>query len=503
MPPDLNHELTRVTRVLKRHDAIQYASWGLVGAFILTISMTLIARLRPLWYPETQVQVWIWSTLIGLTIGGIVGVWPSRRASQLRRLDLNLHLSDRLTTAWELHTGQLATTPNIAHLQQKDTLQHLRTADPYAAFPLRPNPRAVRLSVVLGLLLLLTIWIPNPQTEILRQQAAQRQAQEAAVEHLTQLRAALENDPTLSEAQREAAIQALNKALTQLQDQTLTPTQQQQALTQAEKELAALRSAEAAARAQQLREAAPWTDVDIAAPLAKALRQGDIEAAAEYLHTLSESSLSAEERVNLADTLNTLSRNMQATNPELAETLSQTAQTLYDAEAPSSQTEEALQHAADTLSDIAQANASNETLEQAQADVESARAQLGQGTMAPGESQPGQEGLTQGTTPNQGNETTGESAGSQGHSEDTGSSESQGTTEAPRIEDPGAEVSLPRPEGERGVTQSTPRQRGTNRVPYQEVYAEYEDAAEADLSRRTYPAGLRTYLHSYFSALEE
>jgi hypothetical protein len=42
-----------------------------------------------------------------------------------------------------------------------------------------------------------------------------------------------------------------------------------------------------------------------------------------------------------------------------------------------------------------------------------------------------------------------------------------------------------------------------SRIPYQQVYAEYADAALASLNSRSIPPLLRDYIHAYFNSLKE
>ena len=66
----------------------------------------------------------------------------------------------------------------------------------------------------------------------------------------------------------------------------------------------------------------------------------------------------------------------------------------------------------------------------------------------------------------------------------------------------GGEITLPR-SAEQGNPVLVPGIPNESRMPYQEVYREYAGAAEASLSRRTYPPLLRDYIHDYFSSLDD
>jgi hypothetical protein len=92
-------------------------------------------------------------------------------------------------------------------------------------------------------------------------------------------------------------------------------------------------------------------------------------------------------------------------------------------------------------------------------------------------------------------------SGSSAHSEDAGSSQPYGAAEAPRIAGQGGEITLPRQES-LGSPRTTTGLPGEARIAYQDVFAAYAEAAQADLSRSVYPPALRAYVREYFNGLE-
>ncbi|HSQ40471.1 MAG TPA: hypothetical protein VLM78_09955, partial [Anaerolineales bacterium] len=180
---------------------------------------------------------------------------------------------------------------------------------------------------------------------------------------------------------------------------------------------------------------------------------------------------------------------------------------------------EAVQQAAETLSETAQANAPDQTLEQAQASLQQAQESLGdaqrqttgQGSSESAATQPGASETQgnqgtgaqdeQGTGSSQG---TGDDSGgiaNSGHHEDAGSSSPYGSEDAPRLTGQGGDITLPRQEM-LGPPQTTIGASGDARVPYEGVYATYAEAAKADLARSAYPPALRAYVREYFNGLE-
>jgi hypothetical protein len=509
----------RLVRHLRRHDAIQRLTQGAAMALALNLIVAFTARLWPLWYRETLVSTLMWSIGISAALAGVVGrFWPYPLPAHLRRLDLGLDLADRLTTLWELSQGHITASPTLTQVQREETLRHLRGVAPSEAFPLRPRRRAVMILLALSLLVILSLGVPNPQEVELAYREAQAQARHEALARLEQLEKVLTESPTLTEAQREAALQALNEALTTLRDPATSEAERQLALDRMEQQLAELRSLDhetQAARIARLAEAAsasrPLSAEEaaftIVNPLTDAIQRGDLDAAAAYLRALTDpegEALSTEEILALADTFSALADHLQQTDPALAEQFRQIAQEMYTQDAEGAR--DALQQASDTLSQIDQAYARDRTLEQAQAHVQSAREQLRQAwSERPATSQsPWRPSDAASGAQAEGIGGQGQATGLQRSHEDSGSSAPYAPDDvASRLGDQGDHITLPRSVEQGEDAQPTLGQSGPARVPYQEVYADYAESAEAQLSQRAYPPGLRAYIQTYFSTLEK
>ena len=518
MPPALEREIARFSQALRRRRLVVGAGYGVAVALALLLAAAIAARLAPLWRQAELLLASVWAVGGGLFAGAILGyLWPTPLPRRLRLFDRRLHLADRLTTAWELAQGRITAPTGLIQLQQTETLTVARAIEPQPAFPLRPTRAAGFASLVLLPALALALFLTNPQESVLVQREAQRQAAEAAITQLQAAQETLATNDVLSEAERAAALKALEEALATLRDRRSTPAEQQAALSAAERELAELRSPEAAAQLQRLASASPLSSAEVVQPLAEALQRGDAEAAAAYLRDLldptgKERPLTAAETLALADAFQQIADALNATDPTLAEQLAAAAQEIYNGDMPSARA--AVQQAAETLSEAAQANASNQTLEQAQAAVQQAQEGLGATqrqttTSAPSESAAAQPGAS-GAQGEPGASAQGQAAGgaaempgsgSSTHSEDAGSSQPYGAAEAPRIAGQGNAITLPRQEAS-GSPRTTIGLPGEARIPYQDVYATYAEAAQADLSRNVYPPALRAYVREYFNALE-
>ncbi|MBN2002535.1 MAG: hypothetical protein JXA21_04195 [Anaerolineae bacterium] len=523
MPPELTLEFNRLTEALRRHRAVGGLGWGLAVALGVSLAAALAARILPIWYRSDLVLSLVWILLGGGLVGITVGYsWSGSLSRRLRLFDRRLGLAERLTTAWELARSHITAPETLIKLQREETLNTLRSVEPQTVFPAR-LPRASRIAIlVLGILLIPALFLENPQEIELAKRAAQQQIIAEAAEQLKDTRDALEQAP-LSEAEREAALKALDEALKTLNNPRSTTEEQLAALAEAERQLAELHSPESEQRIQNLAEAAPLSAEDVVQPLAEALQRGDVEAAAEYLRALTDPlsgrPLTPEEIAALADAFNQIADQLQQSDPELAQQFRDITQEIYRGDAESAR--EAIQKAAGTLSEVAQENGSNQSLEEAQAGLQQAQEKVGGqsqtaqnpakgGNPQQGNSgQQGQQGNSgqQGQQGNsgqqgqQGNSGNGNGQGTGGHSEDSGSSAPYGNTETARLEGQGGEISIPREktEGQADPQTGLP---GPATVPYREVYTEYAEAAEASLSRNAYPPALRTYVREYFGGLE-
>ena len=87
------------------------------------------------------------------------------------------------------------------------------------------------------------------------------------------------------------------------------------------------------------------------------------------------------------------------------------------------------------------------------------------------------------------------------HSEDSGSAAPYGPSASARLQGAGSEITLPRAVVSGDTSSTGPGAETAARVPYDEVYPTYAEAAATALSRQPLPPGLRASIHSYFSAL--
>jgi hypothetical protein len=244
------------------------------------------------------------------------------------------------------------------------------------------------------------------------------------------------------------------------------------------------------------------------------LSLGDLETAIAHLNDIAKSepgeSLTQDEIHALRDLMTQLVEALQEKRPDTASALSAAAEAAAG-ELPGT-TRDALHQTAEALDALSQAQSQDAALQQAQAGVQLAQQPLRQAsgqTLASGKGQAGSDATVPitdaGQTGSSTEDGTGEGTGVGANGDGDQMSGSAGTIseqEMERLAAVGGEITLPH-SAEQGNPVLVPGTPNESRVPYQEVYMEYADTAEASLSRSTYPPLLRDYIHDYFSSLEE
>jgi hypothetical protein len=462
-----------------------------------------------------------------------------------RRVDLELGLKERLSTATALHSSILPSfQQDLVAKQGQDALVVAQSIEPRRAFPLRWQWRPLALAGVLLVAVLLLALLPNPMDAVIAERAEVAQAVQEQAERIEELRdeiAATE----LPEERREELLRQLAELADRLRANPgdresaladlsrLEETLLRQVDPQADAKQAALD-----ALAQQLESLAGQESgepADAGTP-----DTGDMD---EVLQALAEqiAQASEAERQELAQRLGQMAaRAAQAGNTSLAQALSELAQAAQagDAEAASQAAgaaAEAMRQAQGELSAQAALRQSLSQVGQSRQAIATAGSATGQGQQG-GEGQ--QAGSGQGSQGGQGQ--SGQGQGGQGQG---GQGQSGGGTKADQLPPGTGQGEAGRPEGEArpggedaldqqvfvpwerrpgsgeevtlpgqdsGQGESEVRERenplpGSSEealVPYYEVFYEYLDAANQAMERTYVPSGLQEYVREYFSRLE-
>ncbi|MBN1260347.1 MAG: hypothetical protein JXB35_06660 [Anaerolineae bacterium] len=479
----------------RKQSALAGAGWGLLVALATALGGATAARLQPLWRRETLLLAAGAGLLAGALLGAGIGYgWPRPWPQRLNDLDRRLKFAARLTTAWQLHTGVISAPPLLTRQQQRETQTALEQCDARSAYPLRLPRRLLAAIGGAGFGLLLMLLLPNPQEAVLAQHAAVRAAAQAEAVHIETLLEAVEAAPDLAPEDREALAEILAATLASLQDSGAPPERLEEALLEAEGRLASLQAPEEAARLPALRDAAATLDDETADPLAGALQAGEIQDAAAALRELAGSpTLDPTTQENLARTFESLSAALESAAPDLAAAFDEIAEDLQSG-SPETQAA-ALEQAAARLEQAQQASTRQAHIEEAHTALRAAENQLRRAAPSPEAPSWAWESPAA-----RDDENAMPGSGASGRHEDAGAADPVGETVAPRLAASSEEISLPREEtlGTPHPTIGTP---GESRVPYQDIYAEYAQAAEATLANRRYPPALERYIQVYFTAL--
>ena len=526
-------QLQRWTNRRRWRDALLWLPRGLLAGLLLAVAVATVARLRPLLTNEEIATVAGGLALVGLLIG-LVALLLRRYTlhQQARFADRQFQLQERATTAVEIHHGDLPATPALARQQLADTVAAAGRVDVREWLPLRLNRQDALLIVVAVALLAAAVLLPNPQSDILQEQRAVAASIEEQVETLEALAEEINQNPDLTEAQREELLQPLESALEELETGDLTREEAVATLSEAEAELRELAADnDPEALRQTLNNAGqPLAENSASQSLGQALQNGNLAQAGTAAAQLADNlpALSAAEQQELAQDLAETAAALQSVDSELAQELAAAAAALENGDVAAAQ--QALREAAATLQQRAQERAAAQ-----QADA--AAGQLGQGRQEvaqagqEGEGQPtegdpgaGQEGEGPGDGPGQGQ---GEGTGVEGQGQTQGSATAEGEgsggpgpgggqTEnvfVPEFRDlsgeEGVEVELPaeclaNPAECGPLLSQTPTEftEEGSTVPYNQVFGDYRDAAYEALADDHIPLGLKGYVRDYFSSLE-
>lgn len=484
----LTAALRPLQSAVRRHDALQGAAWGTAVGLGIALALALVARQFPLWTRQTLLGQ-LGPLLVCPLWGALWGAFrPQPVKSRLQRLERAMGLAERLSTAWELHTGQITASAALQKAQQDEALEKLQSVDVQKAFPLRLSKAAWLLNGALLLSVIAALALPNPQERILAERAALQAAAVATAEEITAQMEKVRNLESLSPAEREALIEKLEAVRQTLLDPEASNEDQQGALLEAEEQFAAIQQAQATAT-QQLQEALRTAGVDAPATertqaLTQALQEGDFaKAEAEARRLNAEEALAPEEAQNLSAALRQMAEATEDVDATFSESLNTAAQHLETGE-----TSAGLEALAESSQQQEAAAATQEELGSLQAGLQSGREELAAARAA----------ASQTSAP----QISGQGGGAaQQHSEDAGSAAPYGPEAHERLQETGSEISLPRDLISGDTPVVGPGEETQARVPYREVYTIYAKDAEATLAREPLPPGLRSAIHAYFSNL--
>ncbi len=537
IPPLLQPILRAADRRLRLQASVRLLLVTLSLGLLFTLLLSLVGRIYPLTWPTRLLALGL-----GLTAGGILitqlYAWlrPQSPLAAARQLDRRLRLDERLSTALELAQQPGHTPPALVQAQLDDTSVQLRRFDAARALPL-PSPwRWLGVVCCLALALGANLFIPNPQLDLLQQQAETEAAIAEQKAGFEEVRAELlEDKPLLETPQGQELLQTLDELIKELEENKLNLEEAMAAISTAEQKLAQLRDSQEEQPATLNDLAQTFSQFESTNALAEALARRDLAKAAEALASAGQqAAANPEEAQNLANALRQAAQTAEAAgNSDLAGALNRAAEAVEQAAGQNGQNgtarmaEEALRQAADALAEAGQQQAGQEALEQALANIQEAREQLartsGQGEAEAGQSQGvgRQTGPGQGTGGGSGREDPG--PGAEGLTAEQGTSNEMSTDNGPNegrtreyeslyapshLGGEGGPIVKPEEQGAAGglpigdAPVDPNQDPGAALVPYDQVYGEYAEAAGQAVDESYIPLGMKGYIRQYFGALE-
>ncbi|NLX08036.1 MAG: hypothetical protein GXY36_00110 [Chloroflexi bacterium] len=403
----LEQTATHLTRQVRRWDRrlrlAQTALWlprALIAGLALAVIVAAVAWVRPWLLPEQVAQaaggLILGAALIAL---GVIWLRPQPVERQARYFDRRFALGERVSTALELTGGVIPLPERLAERQLLDASGVAQRVNAAAWLPLRVRWRELALLVALAAVLAVLLLSDNPQAEKL---LAERELQNAIDQQIAALEQAIEdveNDPSLSDEEKDALTDPLEAARDILEQPTISQQEAVAAMAEAGQELQALADGMLPDNRQAYQDAASrLMGSDLTGDLAEALRRPDLgeaaDAASELAENLSEEELSDEAREALAERLERAAEALEQSNPALAEKFREAAEALREGDLEAA--EEALQEASEMM-DEQQEQLDNSPLAQSAQDL-SQQAQSGQQELA----EAGQPSGDQSVSPQQG-----------------------------------------------------------------------------------------------------
>lgn len=509
----LKEHLERMGRYLRLRDGLRLAIRALWVALAGVVLIELAARYWPipdrhLW-AAAPLELW----LVGVGLYSLLRPMPPARIA--RRLDRELGLKDRLSTALELQAAG-AQPFRFDALQLDDALRTARQIEPGRLawrIPRRPLWWAGGLVAVA----LVLIWLPNPMDAILARREAIRAEAQAQAEAIEEARRRFEaaTDP-LSEERAKALreLEALAKEL------AANPGDLEQALADLARTEAALRELQTP-QATTRQQSADQIAAQLTA-LARGESQAstDLDQAAQPLDELAAALPGMDEaaRRETADSLETVASQAAATNPELAESLHEMAAAMRRGDGA-----QARQAAGQCRGSLARADQQlnlQNGLAMAQSTLAESRRQLAQTGRRTGLAQRsggGQQANQSGNQAGSGGGTRADQlppANRSGRAADPSqpnrpAAEGQLETiyapgpQAHRAGDPAFVAGQETEAGEIIIREERSPQGNPNPalVPYREAYPAYAASAAETIEREQIPPAWREYVRAYFSQL--
>ena len=514
---------------------IQSTVW-IVGLILLIL--TIAGRLWPI--PNIQVILFgiicIWIFSIVINIFRI----PKSSLSIAWRVDQELNLKERFSSSIEFSGYPQSPNPTFDIFipqQKEETLQTLKSAPKNSAFRLKLYPKHLIATTIISVIVIILTVLPNPMTDIIKQQEAIATAAEAQAEKIDELREEILRGDLLSEEEKEDLINQLESLAAKLRDNQGDLAEAMADLSKAEAELLKqlnpqlnFKQAALNSMSQQLSSLAKENQNDDAL---NSDFQKNIEDMLSQLSEMDEANLK-----NLSQSLQKMAAlAAQAGEPNLAETLSSLSQSVLSQDSEASQ--ENGEKVAAALNQFENKISNQENIEKILSQLQKSRLALSQSSTASNSGQPSSQGNQNGQNDNPGqgqNPGSGQnpSQGNPGAGGGTKANTLPGFTGSGQANDPNGQgqgsligdledqIYVPwdrlqgdndplsisgqdTGQGQMDVKEQNSPLPGINSfslIPYTEVYKSYLNTAYDTIENSYIPVGLKEYIMEYFSSLE-
>jgi hypothetical protein len=538
---DLSQSLHLWIRRLRTQRALTWALRGLILGLAFSLALGSIGLYRAELLRSEFLALVIFTPVLAALLSALVAFfWRIQPLEAARYFDRRFGLKERVSTALELNQRAGNIPPEMIERQLQDAVTASKQVSLRQALPFRYNLWEGAIAL-LFVLLISAVWFRGERWFLAGQQS--RAVEQAVTEQETKIEEIIkqvEVNEALSEAQKEAITNPLKEALQDLQE---NPSLESSVsiLTSTGEKLQGLSDPQSQQMSQALKEAGNQAAGQEGSPLqgvGQELAQGNIVSAADKLKNIDVNELSPAEQQQLADQLDAMADSLQSTNPGLANELRQAAQALRNGNTASAQ--QALQNAAQSLSQAGQQLAFSQTASQTASQMQQGAGQVlaaGGGQQQANQAGQGQQGTQgQGQGPGQGQGQGSSQSGQQGGN-GSGAGKGSGTGEgetgneagtapiqqnngpgdggeaayeqiyAPTLlgGEGGPQVDIPNAgEGGEVIGQGpiTPGDPGTSLVPYSEVYRQYEQINNQAIENGEIPAQFTQIIKNYFDSLE-
>lgn len=523
---DLIARLAVLHRRLRIRDGwwwFQHLSW------IAALGMVGILLAGRVW-PIPRLGVW---AFLGPSVTAICAslayafLWPVSSLRAARRVDLELGLKERLSTALELgEEGKALFPASLMQRQRTDALTMAAGIDPRKAFPLTWLRRPSLVAAGLLLAALALAWLPNPMDAVLAERAAVEQAAQAQAEKIENLQKEIEANFTLSQELQAELLRQLAELAEKLRQNSgdrekaladisqLEENLRRQVSPNAAQSQASLEAIQARLQALAQMDDLDGRDLDLSVEALEKLA-GDLE------------NLSSSQQAELASALAQLAAQAaQSGDSALSQALASLSQAAQSGDA--SAVAQASSQVGEALAQAAQQSSSQNALQQALGQLQGA-SQAMAGAGMPSQAMAGnQPGGQSGNNPGQGQSGQGMSGGGTRANQlppGSGSGRTQqpgGQDSGAQIGDPadqlfvpwdrrsgeGQELTLPGQDTGQGeiITRENPNPSagmpGPALIPYQQVFTQYQQAAQQAMDRLDIPPAYKDLVRDYFTLLE-